>query len=46
MKLARMQLIVNLLPGGNCQSMFIDVRCLSLMNIIHFDLRRELQVFG
>lgn len=44
-KLPRMQLIVDLLPGGNGQGVLIHIGCVSLMNIVNFNLRRQPGVF-
>ena len=45
-KFPRMQLIVNLLPGGNRQGMFIDIGGPPLVDVIHLDHRRQFNVFG
>ena len=44
-KLPWMQLIVDLLPGGNGQGVLIHIGCVSLMNIVNFNLRRQPGVF-
>lgn len=44
-KLPRMQLIVNLLPGGNGQGVLIHIGCVSLMNIVNFNLGRQPGIF-